>query len=142
MLTKSFRLLLVVGLSSMGACGNRPTAAAPGTTGAPEPAIRRDPNVITEQEMSDPSVASGDALSAVRKLRPNFLQTRGTGSIQNKNAGSIHVSINNGPLLTLSDLSGMRATDVKEVRYISASDATQRFGTAAGTGGVLLVKTR
>ena len=135
MISRSLRILILAGASLVGACATKGTGATPG-------APIRDPNLITEQDLADPSVGTGDALTAVRKLRPGFLMTRGTGSIQSVTAGSIHVSMNNGPLLSLSELSGIRAADVKEIRYINASDAAQRFGTAAGTGGVLLVKTR
>ena len=140
MMSRTFRILVVASLSSIAACGSKPTGEAPGATSAPAP--KRDPNVITEAELADPSVGTADALTAVRKLRPSFLLSRGSGSIQNKSAGSVHVSINNGALVSLSELTSVRAADVKEIRYMSATDAAQKFGTAAGSGGVLVVKTR
>jgi hypothetical protein len=97
--------------------------------------------VITAEELADPSVAAGDALEAVRRLRPRFLMTRG-GSATSSTAGNVHISVDGGPLLTLDNLSRFRPSQIAELRYLNASDAAQRFGTNAGSGGVILVKTR
>jgi hypothetical protein len=109
----------------------------------PSPAVeRRDPNVISAKELADPAVSSGDALSAIRHLRPNFLIVRPSGSIQSPNAGSVHVSIDGGTLLTTDELKELRVADLKEIRYLNPTDAAKRFGTLSGTGGVILVQTR
>ena len=112
--------------------------------GAPSTATTasRGSDVITAQELADASVSAGDALEAVRRLRPRFLATRGSGSIRIASAGSVHISVNGGPLLTLTELSRMRPGEIAEIRYLNATEATQRFGTLAGGGGVLLVKSR
>jgi hypothetical protein len=109
----------------------------------PSPAVeRRDPNVISAKELADPSISTGDALTAIRHLRPNFLIVRPGGSIQSPNAGSVHVSIDGGTLLTTDELKELRVADLKEIRYLNATDAAKRFGTLSGTGGVILVQTR
>ncbi|MBL0170803.1 MAG: hypothetical protein IPP90_08750 [Gemmatimonadaceae bacterium] len=102
----------------------------------------RGSDVITARELSDPSVSGGDALEAVRRLRPRFLATRGAGSIRIASAGTVHISVHGGPLLNLSELSRMRPSEIAEIRYLNATDATQRFGTLAGSGAVLLVRIR
>ncbi|MEQ1689797.1 MAG: hypothetical protein ABMA00_00820 [Gemmatimonas sp.] len=119
-------------------CTRRTNAADPTGTNT----ASRGSDVITAQELSDPSVNSGDALEAVRRLRPRFLTTRGSGSIRIVGAGSVHISVNGGPLLNLSELSRMRSIEIAEIRYLNATDATQRFGTLAGSGAVLLVRIR
>ena len=88
------------------------------------------------------SVSSGNALEAVRRLRPNFLTVRGTTSIQTPDAGSVHVSVDGSPLQTLDALSRLQARDVAEIRYLNPTSATQRFGLASGSGGVILVKSK
>jgi len=98
--------------------------------------------VITAEELDGPSVNTGNALDAVRRLRPNFLMTRGTTSMQNPNAGSVHVSVDGGPLQTLDFLSRLQAREVAEIRYLSPSDAAQRFGVSTGSGAVILVKSK
>jgi hypothetical protein len=78
----------------------------------------------------------------VRRLRPRFLMTRGGASVKNSTAGSVHVSIDGGPLLTVDNLSRLRPSQIAEIRYLNASDAAQRFGTNAASGSVILVKSR
>ena len=49
--------------------------------GAVQPKARRNPNVISQEELQAPAITSRDALSAIRQLRPNFFSYRGpTGS--------------------------------------------------------------
>ena len=82
------------------------------------------------------------ALEAVRRLRPRFLTSRGSGSVRNANAGSVHLSVDGGPLQTVNFLSRMRPGEIAEIRFLNATDAALRFGTAAGSGSVILVRTR
>jgi hypothetical protein len=96
--------------------------------------------VITAEELSGAAASSGNALDAVRRLRPNFLTVRGQTSLQNPNAGAVHVSIDGGPLQSLDGLSRLQTRDVAEIRYLNPTSATQRFGGEAGGGGVILVK--
>lgn len=124
-------LLLTVG------CARRSGGVADGAATA-----ARGSDVITGQELVEASVSSGDALEAVRRLRPRFLATRGTSSIRFASAGSVHISLDGGPLLALNELSRMRPSEIAEIRYLNATDATQRFGTLAGSGAVLLVRSR
>lgn len=129
-----FSALLVAAM----ACASGSSANDPGTTvGA-----GRNADVITAAELSDPAIASGDALEAVQRLRPRFLMTRGAVSAKNSAAGSTHVSVDGGPLLGVDQLSRLRPSQIAEIRYLSASDAAQRFGTNAGSGGVILVKSK
>lgn len=120
------------------ACASGSSANDPGTTVG----VGRNADVITAAELSDPAVASGDALEAVRRLRPRFLMTRGAVSAKNPSAGSTHVSVDGGPLLGVDQLSRLRPSQIAEIRYLGASDAAQRFGTNAGSGGVILVKSK
>jgi hypothetical protein len=49
------------------------------------------------------------------------------------------VSVDGGPLSAVDALRDVPATHVREVRYLSASDAAQRFGVRAYSGPVILV---
>jgi hypothetical protein len=117
-------------------------ASSEATEGGTATGTARNADVISAAELADPSVATGNALEAVQRLRPRFLMTRGAMSVKNTTAGSTHVSIDGGPLLTVDALSRLRPSQLLEIRYLSASDAAQRFGTAAGSGGVILAKSR
>jgi hypothetical protein len=125
-------------VAAMACAGGSSSANEPNATGT----ATHNADVITAEELADPSVASGDALEAVRRLRPRFLMTRGGASVKNSTAGSVHVSIDGGPLLTVDNLSRLRPSQIAEIRYLNASDAAQRFGTNAASGSVILVKSR
>src|SRR3954462_15101405 len=83
--------LLVTGAACATGCASAGSSSA---NGAPATKTRVNPDLITAEELADPSVSDGDALLAVRRLRPHFLTTRGTLSVQNPNAGSTHISVN------------------------------------------------
>ncbi|MBL0171174.1 MAG: hypothetical protein IPP90_10660 [Gemmatimonadaceae bacterium] len=128
-------VVLVLGAAG---CAHRPSTSDSGAATA----STRDGDVITAQELSDPSVGASNALDAVRRLRPRFLASRGRQSIMMADAGTVHISVNGGPLLVVNDLSRMRPGEIFEIRYLNSSDAAQRFGTSSGSGPVLLVKTK
>ena len=138
MFTKQFGIAALCVLAA--ACSGNPAPAVDPNAGRGTTARRTD--VITAEELADPTVSSGDALEAVRRLRPGFLMSRGASSIRDPSAGSVHVSIDGGSLGTLDNLSRLRPNQIAEIRYLSAADAAQRFGTSAGSGGVIVVKTK
>ncbi len=118
-----FAVLAVVVLSSACASSSQPDRSRP----------RRNRNLITAEELSGLPVAT--AYEAVRRLRPAWLQTRGRSSLpvvfrNNSRWGGDPRS-----------LESIRIDSVAEMRYLSASDATTRYGTGF-TGGVILVVTR
>lgn len=57
-------------------------------------------------------------------------------------AGALQVSLNGGPLQPLSFLARLRPDELASIQFLNSTDATQRFGTSAGTGSVLLVKNK
>lgn len=132
---RSFALALVV--ITIG-CAHRSSAAEPDATRRPP----RDSDVITAQELADPAVVGDNALDAVRRLRPRFLASRGRQSVMIAGAGTVLVSTNGGALRGLSDLSRMRSHEILEIRFLSATDAMQRFGSVAGGSPVLLVTSK
>jgi hypothetical protein len=112
--------------------------AASGTSASRKVA---NPDVITSEELMQSDIASGTALQAVQRLRPRFLMTRGQVSL-NQAAGSVHVSIDGGTLQSVDQLSRYLVVHIAEIRYISASDAAQQYGTAAASGPVIQLKTK
>jgi hypothetical protein len=132
----SKRIFTTVLIVAAMACSSNPS---PGS-GSERPTSNAD--VITAAELADPTVQSGDALQAVQRLRPRFLMSRGMASAKNTSAGSVHLSVDGGSLLTVDNLSRYSPSAIVEIRYISSIDAAQRWGTAAGSGGVILVKSK
>jgi len=99
---------------------------------------RRNADVITTAEMEQ--YLDEDLLTLVQRARPAWLQTRPALSAQGANA--IVVVLDGVPQEPgLGPLRGFKVGDVQEVRRLSASDATTRFGTGM-TGGAILIVTK
>lgn len=96
-------------------------------------------NVITAEEMQALSLSS--VTEAVQRLRPNWLASRGSLSIQNPNAGRPVVFVDGIRFGTAETLRRVRVVDVEFVRYLNARDATTRYGTGHA-GGVIAVTTK
>jgi hypothetical protein len=110
-------------------------------TTAPSTRVRKNPDVISREELRDPTIAGTDAMTAIRQLRPAFFRTRGPQSFSNANAGLVQVSQDYGPLQPLAQLSGVDTRSLVEVRYLNANEAQNRFGINANGGPVIVVLT-
>jgi hypothetical protein len=104
-----------------------------------EPKARKNPNVISRDELLDPAITSRDALTAIRHLRPNFFSYRGPTSTNDPTAGNTQISQDYGPLRPLSELASMNTFTFVEVRYLNAEAATGRFGLNANGGAVIVL---
>jgi len=96
-------------------------------------------NVITRAEIESVNVST--AYEVVQQLRPHFLSPRGQTSIQDPGSSLPVVYVNGVRYGTPDALRSMRSMDVQEMRFLSASDATTRYGTGH-VGGVIEVTTR
>jgi hypothetical protein len=103
--------------------------------------VRRDPNVIMADELSNASLAGLSVFEVVRRLRPNYLSSRGVQSRNNPESGRVHASINGVGVVSIDELRTMVAAGVVEIRFLSPAAAMQRFGGAAQEGPVILVRT-
>jgi len=129
-------LLLVVGA----ACAQKTTSSSTEATAA-APRIRKNPDVISQQELRDPTIAGADAMTAIRQLRPAFFRNRGPQSFSNATAGQVQVSQDYGPLQSVNSLTAVDTRSLVEVRYLNANDAQNRFGINANGGPVIVVLT-
>lgn len=122
---RGYRLTTLAFLLVMAGC-------AAGSGGSPESSSSRGSrNYIPNEEIRDLEPMS--AYEAVRRLRPHWLITRTPGDVQ------VHVDETRfGEALSLQRIP---ADQVREMRFMSASDATTRFGTGY-PNGVILVVTR
>lgn len=119
-------VLLVAGL--VAAC------ASTGSTGS------RNRNLISIEEISASQTTT--AYDLIRQLRPHFLRTSGPTSINAPSGPEIIVVYLDGTRMGGPEaLHGIPTTDVKAVQFLSASQATTRYGTGH-TQGAIVVTTR
>ncbi|MFQ5865622.1 MAG: hypothetical protein ACE5IW_10370 [bacterium] len=102
---------------------------------------RRSSKVITAEEIATTSATN--AYEAVQLLRPHLLQRQFHRQISLSSPGPITAivyvdEVRYGDLESLRNLS---TENISEIRYISSSDATLRFGSDHG-GGAFMVKTK
>jgi len=133
---RTFAALLVV---ASAACASQPQSASIGQSGTPAERVKRNPNVISREELQDPAVAGGDAMTTIRQLRPAFFRNRGPQSFSNSTAGTVQISQDYGPLQPVSQLSTLDTRSLVEVRYLDANDAQSRFGINANGGPVIVL---
>lgn len=97
------------------------------------------PDVIGPEELRAEEDRTENAYELVRRERPTWLRARGSSFSGDRPRARIIVDgADYGPVQALRDF---RVADIEEVRYLSASDATTRFGTGY-MGGAILVATR
>ena len=124
-------------LSFVFAFGLATALAACSSTGGPS-GPRRDPNLITAEELSEYATLS--ALDVVRRLRPRWLTGRGQGT-GGMNRPQV---IQDGARLGDPDnaLRSIAVSDLEELRFLSASDATMRYGTNYPGGAIVITSRR
>jgi hypothetical protein len=82
-----------------------------------------------------------DALALVQEYRPNWLHSRGVVSIMNPTAGDLQVYVNGVSSGDITRLSEIRTMEIRELRFLGASEAQQRYG-VGHAGGVIEVWTK
>lgn len=102
--------------------------ASSGSANRPEGATA---NRIVEAEFE--GLGQISPLRAIERLRPRWLRTRSGDDPQ--------LHIDGARRGSLRDLESYQLADIERMEYMSASDATTRFGTGYA-GGVILVFTR
>jgi hypothetical protein len=123
-------LLLLFVLAAGTAC-----AAQQGRNARP----RHRADAILADEIERASATN--AYELVQQLRPTFFRSRGAESITNPTPPTPVVYLDEVRYGSIADLRNIPASNVLEIHYLSAIDATSRFGTGH-TGGAILVKTK
>lgn len=122
---RSVRILLAVFMAlGLGACAS---TGGGGTSSA---------SVITGEQLIE--TRQSNLYAAIQALRPSWLRSRGSASISTPS--EVVLFVNEAPYGTVSNLSSIPIDAVLDVRYLSASEAGSRYGTAAGNAGLLLVR--
>ena len=100
-----------------------------------EPRARRDANRLSRQELAESHVT--DSYEAIRLLRPNWLQKRGTLSATQPS--DIKVYLDNVELGGVQSLRSIPLNSVMRMEFLDASSATQRWGTGNVHGAILVI---
>ncbi len=94
------------------------------------------PDRLTSEQLGE--YASLDLYTLVQRLRPRWLQVRGTITAQGR--ASIAVILDGVRQQGSTEiLRGMRAADVEELRYLNARDATTMYGTDMAAGAIQII---
>ena len=131
------RVLLPVLIVLSSACAS--SRASDNELRVAEPKPKKNPLVITRDELQDPAITSRDALTAIRHLRPNFFVYRGPTTYNDPAAGATQISQDYGPLRPVSELASMNTFTFVEVRFLDANAAQNRFGINANAGPVIVL---
>jgi hypothetical protein len=97
----------------------------------------RSRDVLAADEIEHSNV--GTLHEAIQLLRPHFFFSRGRTSLRAASNQVPVVLINSVPQPSLESLRAIAARDVQYVRFLSAPDATTRFGTGYMAGAIEVV---
>lgn len=129
--TKRFGLLgsmaVLTVLVGTGACASGGSGSSSGSA-----------TVITGEQLM--ATNQNNLFQALQNLRPQWLRSRGSASLTSPT--QVMLFVNEAPYGTVNDLSSIPIDAVQDIRFLNASEAGSRYGTAAGAGGLLLVRTR
>jgi len=125
---RASRRTCVVALVLAVATGAQGCASAGGARGGP------DQRTLVREEI----LASGyqDVYSAVQALRPQWLWTRGTTSINSPE--TIKVYLDNSRMGGVDQLRQIPVRSIASIRYLDALEATNRWGLDHGLGAILV----
>ncbi len=99
-------------------------------------ATKGSANVIIMAEIA--TSGASDAMQAIRLLRPAMLRGRNGSLNENSGGVDIIVYIDGMRAGSPNTLTNVSALTIKEIRFLSASDATTRFGTGHPLGAILV----
>lgn len=123
--------LAVAAILSIAACSQQSTTGASQSKVAP-----KNRNLITSDEIA--TVNASDAYQLIQELRPNFLRTQGGVSPHNDTPPVPLVYVDGVHTGDVTNLRNVPATGIVSIEYLNGMMATQRFGTVAGGGAILI----
>lgn len=95
--------------------------------------------ILTAEQIADLPVIT--AYEAVQRVRPHWIRTRSSPTMANPQPALAVVYVDGVRMGDVGELRRVQANEVEQMEYLSASDATNRFGTGH-QGGAILVTTR
>jgi hypothetical protein len=97
----------------------------------------RNPSVLSRIEWTGANVST--AFEAIEQLRPQFFRSRGATSILLRSSTQTSVYLDNIRLGGLETLHDVPISGIESIRYLSAGEATNRWGTNQTGGAIQLV---
>lgn len=98
--------------------------------------VSRDRYVLTRTELD--GMDQLNAIEAIRRLRPQWLQYRGTSVLIGPNREGLRVYVDRNFFGEAESLSTLMVGVIREIRYMNARQATLRFGTDHTVGAILV----
>ena len=140
MTSRSLLIVAAVVIAGVPGCASSPAASgATQQSASSSSRSRGSRDVITQEELAKVDVQN--ALDAVRRLRPSYLQTHGgLSSSITQGPQDVVVYVDNTRMGGPSTLAHIPITDVKEIQYLNGPDATQRYGTGHGSGAIIVIR--
>jgi hypothetical protein len=94
-------------------------------------------NLITADDIK--RVGATTALEAIQRLQPNMLEKkRGPSSINFEDQAQIMVYVDGSRLGGIEALTLIQSAAIVEIRFLSASEATIRYGTGNAAGAIVI----
>ena len=123
----------------------RATAQDPAAAPKPLPKPKARPNLISEAEIAEVGGTIENAYLLIQRLRPSMLRARSASMSMSNDASSssvdrndVQVYLDNQSMGGIEGLRNIQVSQIKEIRLLTASDATTLFGTG-NTGGAIQV---
>jgi hypothetical protein len=127
---------VLAALLAVGLC----LAMSPAVSAAQDKKRKSQRDLVTRDEIMESAQREHDLYSALRSLRPRFLQPpTGIRSLGNSMQAATAVILDGKPMGDLETLRTITASTVEEVRYLEPSKAGTEYGNVAN-GGAVVVK--
>lgn len=128
LLTRASTLLVSLAMACAHASSESPAAAAaPSPSPSTSPSTSRaSANILTQEQLA--TTNAPNLYEAIRKLRPEWLSSRGATSVTDETPTVASVYMNGTSLGKVDALRDMRILDVSQARYWDAGQASARFG--------------
>lgn len=97
-----------------------------------------NPDLITREQIT--SLPDGTAFTIVQRFRSSWLRARTQGSFSNPEPTYAEVFVDNMHFGDINALGRISSTEIEEIEYINATDATTRYGTGYA-GGIIRIIT-
>ncbi len=126
---------------------SRAMAQDAATAAKPKPKSR--PNLISEEEIAAVGGTIENAYVLIQRLRPAMLRARSASMNMSSDASSssvdrneVQVYLDNQSMGGIEGLRNIQVSQIKEIRLLTASDATTLFGTGNAGGAIQVVGKR
>ena len=102
--------------------------------GATSSGPRSDRSALTAEEIQ--STGGTDALTVIQTLQPQWLQMRGTATLDRRASVKVYLdgSLMGGP----DQLRHINAHSINSMKHLDGMEATQRYGLDHGQGAILV----